>query len=105
MGLIKAVTGAVSSTLADQWKEFIYCDALDANTLVKKGSKRITQGSSNTHASDNIITHESKIVLNEGQALLVVENGKIIDFSVEPGVRWPLYPPCETSIAIFILFD
>ena len=85
MGLIKAVTGAVSSTLADQWKEFIYCDALDANTLVKKGSKRIAEGSSNTRASDNIITHESKIVLNEGQALLVVENGKIIDFSVEPG--------------------
>ena len=85
MGLIQAVKGAVSSTLADQWKEFIYCDALDAATLVQKGNKRITAASSNQSASDNIITHESKIVVNEGQALLVVENGKIIDFSVEPG--------------------
>ncbi len=85
MGLVQAVKGAVSSTLADQWKEFIYCDALDAATLVQKGSKHITGASSNQYGSENIITHESKIVVNEGQALLVVENGKIIDFSVEPG--------------------
>ena len=85
MGLIQAVKGAVSSTLADQWKEYIYCDALDATTLVQKGRKRITGKSSNQSGSENIITHESKIVVNEGQALLVVENGKIIDFSVEPG--------------------
>lgn len=85
MGLIQAVKGAVSSTLADQWKEFIYCDALDASVLVQKGRKRITGESSNQYGSENIITHDSKIVVNEGQALLVVENGKIIDFSVEPG--------------------
>lgn len=85
MGLIQAVKGAVSSTLADQWKEFIYCDALDADTLVKKGQKRVSGDSSNRYGSENIITHQSKIVVNEGQALLVVENGKIIDFSVEPG--------------------
>ncbi len=85
MGLIQAVKGAVNSTLADQWKEFIYCDSLGADTLIQKGQKRVTAGSSNRFGSENIITHESKIVLNEGQALLVVENGKIIDFSVEPG--------------------
>jgi len=85
MGLIQAFKGAVSSTLADQWKEFIYCDALGADTLIQKGQKRVTDASSNQHGSDNIITHESRIVVNEGQALLVVENGKIIDFSVEPG--------------------
>ena len=85
MGLVQAVKGAVNSTLADQWKEFIYCDSLDATTLVKKGQKRTTGISSNQYGSENIITHESKIVVNEGQALLVVENGKIIDFSVEPG--------------------
>ena len=75
MGLVQAVKGAVSSTLADQWKEFIYCDSLDAATLVKKGQKRITGASSNQYGSENIITHESKRVVNEGQALLVVENG------------------------------
>lgn len=85
MGLIQAFKGAVTSTLADQWKEFIYCDALGADTLIQKGQKRVTDASSNQHGSDNIITHESRIVVNEGQALLVVENGKIIDFSVEPG--------------------
>lgn len=85
MGLVQAIKGAVNSTLADQWKEFIYCDSLDAATLVKKGQKRIAGASSNQYGSENIITHESKIVVNEGQALLVVENGKIIDFSVEPG--------------------
>ena len=85
MGLIQAVKGAINSTLADQWKEFIYCDSLDSSTLIQKGRKRVTAASSNQYGSDNIITHESKIVVNEGQALLVVENGKIIDFSVEPG--------------------
>lgn len=85
MGLIQAFKGAVTSTLADQWKEFIYCDALGADTLIQKGKKRVTDASSNQQGSDNIITHESRIVVNEGQALLVVENGKIIDFSVEPG--------------------
>lgn len=85
MGLVQAVKGAVSSTLADQWKEFIYCDALGADTLIQKGQKRVTAASSNQYGSENIITHDSKIIVNEGQALLVVENGKIIDFSVEPG--------------------
>lgn len=85
MGLIQAVKGAVSSTLADQWKELIYSDSLDENTLVQKGCKKVTEGSSNQYGSENIITEGSHIIVNEGQALLIVENGKIIDFSVEPG--------------------
>ena len=85
MGLIQAIKGAVDSTLADQWKELIYCDSLTADTLVKKGIKRVGDKSSNRFGSDNIITHQSRIIVNEGQALLVVENGKIVDFSVEPG--------------------
>lgn len=85
MGLIQAIKGAVSTTLADQWKELIYCDSLAADILVEKGVKRIGDKSSNLFGSDNIITHQSRIIVNEGQALLVVENGKIVDFSVEPG--------------------
>ena len=54
MGLIKATTGAVGGVLADQWKEFFYCDALDADTLMVKGQKRIGKRSSNTKGSDNI---------------------------------------------------
>jgi len=85
MGLIQAVKGAVNSTLADQWKELIYCDSLPADTLVEKGSQRVSAQSSNRNGSENIITQDSRIIVNEGQALLVVENGKIVDFSVEPG--------------------
>ena len=55
MGLIKALAGAVGGTLADQWKEFFYCDAIDADTLVVKGQKRITSRSSNTKGNDNIM--------------------------------------------------
>jgi membrane protease subunit (stomatin/prohibitin family) len=84
MGLIKAAIGAVGTTLADQWKEYIYCDAMDENTLVKKGEVRVT-GGSNTKRSDNIITNGSKVAVNEGQFMLIVENGKVVDFTSEPG--------------------
>jgi membrane protease subunit (stomatin/prohibitin family) len=84
MGLIKAAIGAIGSTLADQWKEYIYCDSMDENTLVKKGEVRVT-GGSNTKRSDNIITNGSKVAVNEGQFMLIVENGKVVDFTSEPG--------------------
>lgn len=85
MGLIKAVISAASSTLADSWKDFFYCDSLSQNVLMQKGQARVSAGSSNTRRDENIITDGSRIVVNEGQCLLVVENGKIIDFSAEPG--------------------
>ena len=47
MGLIKAISGALGGTLADQWKEFFYCDALDKDVLVTKGQKRTSRRSSN----------------------------------------------------------
>jgi membrane protease subunit (stomatin/prohibitin family) len=84
MGLIKAAFSALGTTLADQWKEYIYCDSMDENTLVKKGEVRVT-GGSNTKRSDNIITNGSKVAVNEGQFMLIVENGKIVDFTSEPG--------------------
>lgn len=85
MGLIKAGLSALSSTLADQWKEYFYCDSMDANVLMQKGQPRIIEGSSNTKRTDNIITNGSKIAVNEGQCMLIVENGKVVDFSAEPG--------------------
>lgn len=39
MGLIRAAVGAVGGTMADQWREFFYCEAMDADTLVVKGQK------------------------------------------------------------------
>ena len=85
MGLIKAGIGAISSTLADQWKEYIYCDALDSDVLVKKGQKKISSRSSNYKGNDNIITDGSGICVADGQCMIIVEDGKVIDASAEPG--------------------
>ncbi|MBQ7999672.1 MAG: SPFH domain-containing protein [Ruminococcus sp.] len=85
MGLIKAGTGAVGSVLADQWKEFFYCEALSNDVLVTKGSKRITDRSSNTKASDNIITNGSGIAVADGQCMIIVEQGKVVEVCAEPG--------------------
>ncbi len=85
MGLIKAGIGAVGSTLADQWKEYFYCEALDRSVLVTKGAKRIGNRSSNTKGSDNIITKGSGIVVADGQCMIIVDQGKVVEFCAEPG--------------------
>ena len=88
MGLIKAFSGALRSELADQWKEYIHCDSLSNDVLLAKGhvnSGRSQFGTSNTRGTSEIISQGSKIAVNEGQALLVVEDGQVVDFTVEPG--------------------
>ena len=85
MGLIKAITGAAGGVLADQWKEYFYCDSLPADTLVIKGSKRVSGRSSNTKASDNIITADSVIAVADGQCMIIVEQGKVVEVCAEPG--------------------
>jgi len=84
MGLIKAALGAASSVLKDQWKEFFYCDSIPAGTLVVKGKKKKTGISSNT-GEDNIITNGSGIAIADGQCMLIVDNGKVVDFCADPG--------------------
>lgn len=86
MGLIKAIKSAVGTVMADQWKEYFYCDALDNDILVRKGKKRINGGkSSNTKGEDNIITNGSVIAVNEGQCMIIVEQGQIVEFCAEAG--------------------
>ena len=85
MGLIKAITGAVGGVLADQWKEFFYCEALSADVLVAKGQKRISKRSSNTKGSENVISNGSGIAVADGQCMLIVEQGKIVEVCAEPG--------------------
>ena len=85
MGLIKAGFGALGGVLADQWKEFFYCDALDMDTLVVKGQKRVSGRSSNTKGSDNIISNGSGIAVADGQCMIIVEQGKIVEVCAEPG--------------------
>ncbi len=85
MGLIKAALGAAGSVLADQWKEYFYCGALPDDVLVVKGRKRVSGRSSNTRGSENIITNGSVIAVAEGQCMLIVEQGKVVDVCAEPG--------------------
>jgi membrane protease subunit (stomatin/prohibitin family) len=85
MGLIKAALGAAGGALADAWKEFFYCESLPADVLVSKGYKRTSGRSSNTKASDNIISNGSVVAVADGQCMIIVEQGKIVDLSAEPG--------------------
>lgn len=85
MGLIKAAFGAIGGTLADQWKEYIYCDSLPNDVLVVKGSKRTSKRSSNTKGSENIITNGSGIVVSDGQCMIIVDQGRIVEICAEPG--------------------
>lgn len=85
MGLIKAGIGAVGGVMADQWKEFFYCDALPKNVLMKRGQKQITGRSSNTKGNDNIISNGSGIAVADGQCMIIVEQGKVVEVCAEPG--------------------
>ncbi len=85
MGLIKAAAGTVGGTLADQWKEFFYCEAMNKDVMVVKGQKRVSERSSNTKGSDNIISNGSGIAVADGQCMMIVEQGKVVDVCAEPG--------------------
>ncbi|MBP3264474.1 MAG: SPFH domain-containing protein [Acidaminococcaceae bacterium] len=87
MGLIKAGMGAIGGVLADQWKEYFYCDSTTPDVLMCKGQKRTSsQGrSSNTSGEDNIISNGSVIAVNVGQCMMIVEQGKVVDLCAEPG--------------------
>lgn len=85
MGLIKAAIGATGGTLADQWKEFFYCESLDKEVLVTRGKKQVTSRSSNKKGNDNIISSGSGIAVADGQCMMIVEQGKIVEVCAEPG--------------------
>ena len=99
MGLIKAFSGAVSSAFADQWKEYFYCEALPVDVLVEKGQKRVNgKKSSNTKGSDNIISDGSIVVVNDGQCMIIVDQGKVVEFAAEPGAY---KVDCKAESSIF----
>ncbi len=85
MGLIKAGIGALGGTLADQWKEYFYCDAIDNDVLVVKGRKQTSSRSSNTKGHDNVISNGSGIAVADGQCMIIVESGKVVEVCAEPG--------------------
>lgn len=85
MGLIKAITGSIGGTMADQWKEFFYCESLPKEVLVTKGKKQVTKRSTNIHGNDNIISNGSGIAVADGQCMMIVEQGKVVEICSEPG--------------------
>lgn len=86
MGLIKAAKDALGGLLADQWREYFYCTSLSSDVLMVKGEKQVTQGrNSNTKGNDNIISNGSIVAVNEGQCMLIVDQGKITEFCAEAG--------------------
>lgn len=86
MGLIRAFTSAVGGTMADQWREYFYCDSLGTDTLVVKGKKRVNKRSgSNNKGDENIISNGSVIAVNEGQCMVIVDQGKVVEFCAEAG--------------------
>ncbi len=85
MGLIKAAKDAIGSMLADQWREYFYCDSLSNDILVVKGQKRVNSGRNSNKGSDNIITDGSIIAVNEGQCMIIVDQGQIVEFCADAG--------------------
>ena len=85
MGLIKAAMGAAGGVMADQWKEFFYCDAIPENVLAVKGQKKTSKRSSNTKGDDNVISNGSVIAVADGQCMLIVDQGKIVDMCAVAG--------------------
>ncbi len=86
MGLIKALSGSAASMLGDQWKEYFYCDSIPNDTIVVKGMKRVSGRSSNRKGSDNVISNGSGIAVADGQCMLIVDQGKVVDICAEPGL-------------------
>lgn len=85
MGLLKAGIGAAGGVLADQWREYFYCDAMEEGVIAARAEKRTSKRGSNKHGDENIISNGSVIAVNEGQCMLIVEQGRIVEFSAEPG--------------------
>ncbi len=87
MGLIRAIKNAVGSTMADQWKEYFYCESIENDVLVTKGSKKTNKRTftSNRKGEDNIITNGSVIAVNEGQCMIIVDQGKVAEICAEAG--------------------
>ena len=85
MGLIKAGLSALKGTLADQWKEYFYCESMDKDIMVVKGRKRTGSRSSNTKGSDNLISNGSIIAVADGQCMMIVEQGQVVEVCAEPG--------------------
>lgn len=99
MGLIKALGGSTCGVLADSWRDFFYCESLDAFALAAKGQKKTgsPNRSSNTKGDENVISNGSIIAINDGQCMIIVESGTVVDLCAEPG-EYVYDASCEPSV-------
>lgn len=85
MGILKVGIGAAQGVLADTWREYFYCPSMAADVLVQKGEQRQSKRGFNTKKSENIISNGSIIAVNEGQCMMIVEQGEIVEVCAEAG--------------------
>ena len=86
MGLIAAALNAAGGTLASQWKEYFYVDSLPDNVLATKAEKKEkARFGGSRHEDDNVISDGSVVAVADGQCMMIVDQGKIVDFCAEPG--------------------
>ena len=83
MGLVSIAKDSITSLLEDQWREYFYCDSMSDDVLMVRGVSKF-RGKGNK-GSQNVISNGSVIVVNEGQCMLIVDQGGIVDFCAEPG--------------------
>ena len=86
MGLIQAALVGASQTLADTWQEFFVCESIPTDVLVVRGKKQLGKHSSNTKGNENVISDGSGIVVHEGQAMIMVDQGVVTEIATQPGV-------------------
>ena len=92
MGLINTAKESASSVLKEQYRDYFYCDSLNNQVLMQRGHKRAAKstgfrlfsGSSQT-VDNNIISSGSIVAVNEGQCMIIVDQGAIVECCAEPG--------------------
>lgn len=87
MGIIRAVTSAAGGSLADQWLEVIEADNMGDTTVMASGVAvhRDSKRNQNKKGTEYLITDKSVILVGQNQFMLLVDGGKVIDYSAEAG--------------------
>lgn len=83
--VVGAAGAAGGGVLADQWLDYFYMDAMPATVLMRRAMRRVKEGTRN-RGSDDIISNGSGIVVADGQCMIIVDQGRVMDVCAEPGL-------------------